>query len=150
MAQSSTLDPLLALGLDHTLLGSEGLAEIAEGSGFPALRLLVAKASRVGDAGVSALATSEPRKRLIELDLDHNEIGDEGAAALAQSGVLRALREVRMDFNPVGDAGAAAWAETRLRLRQLSLRSTQIGPAGTQALRGSQRLKGCDIKLDRP
>jgi hypothetical protein len=81
----------------------EDLAPILSGEGFPSLRSLAIRNSRISDGVAIALAGSPLLRRLEVLDLSLGTLGDEGALALLRSGGLAHLRRLDIHHHYVSD-----------------------------------------------
>ena len=93
-----------------------------------ALRVLVLRGTKVGDAALRDIGTLA---QLRELHLDSTPIGDAGLAALSP---LSALRFLALDSTGVTDRGIEH-LEGLERLQTLSLRRTQVGDFARAALK---------------
>jgi len=119
-----------ALVLDFMHVGDDGASALAAALGrgaMPRLKSLVLRGTRIGDAGVVALAPALRRLPALEhLDLCYNSFGDEGLAALAAppaaagalrppaGDVLTRLKKLEVGGNMgagITDAGCATLAE---------------------------------------
>ena len=95
--------------------------------------------TKIGDAGVAALATAcvGAMRQLSYLMLNDNMIGDVGVRALVHrcsEGALPMLEKLYLARNRIGDDGMAAFANKGMRtLNELDLENNRIGDDGVAA-----------------
>jgi Ran GTPase-activating protein (RanGAP) involved in mRNA processing and transport len=139
-----------------------GARAIAAGVELSKLSSLDVSSSKIGDAGISALAASSHLQQLEQLDVQSNQFGIAGLRALvaafpalrslaiqvagrAQLRVLvdselaRRLDRLEISGSQLDDRAISVLAAAELpNLRQLSLYSNRIGPAGAKTLAKSK------------
>ena len=145
----SVLPALEELRLIEPAASPDGVPRLAEklGAGaLPAVTYLNLGNTYVGEAGASALAAALGRgalPRLTTLDLGTTALGVAGLVALAPAlRRLPALELLSLWGNPFGDEGLAALvapppaagAPPTTKLKELSLKDTEVSDAGCAAL----------------
>jgi uncharacterized protein (TIGR02996 family) len=150
LARTCTLPALERLCLDHTPIGDDGLATLADGpalrgltaltvegcgitgtgftslnsSPWPRLRHLKLFGNRLGSAGAEVLAGSPQLATLWSLKLNGTDFTDRAACVLGRSPYPTQLRDLDLSMDPVGDEGFIALARSPAlgELRRLKLR----------------------------
>lgn len=114
------LPQLTVLSLTHSLLGDEGLAELAKTKTLLGLRVLGLRHGGIKGPGLVALGKSTMLGSVEELELDHNKFQNAGAKGLAASKRLGALKELTLGHNWLGVQGLAGiLSNPTLRLERL-------------------------------
>ncbi len=126
-------------------VGGDGLSHLEALTESPqfASRLgsLCLGSKRLGDEGVSKLASCQHFHNLEKLELRFNQIGPTGVAALAKAPFASRLKHLDLHWNPLGDEGIAAIPNSdRENLESLVLSKTQCSDAGANALAESTGL----------
>jgi uncharacterized protein (TIGR02996 family) len=131
---------LTALSLSGSQFGAEAqdaaAQRLALSFGVAWLTSLSFVWTRIGDAGLRALAAAPHLSRLRHLALLGCAVGAEGLGALAASDVFGELTRLVISYNRLDDAALAALAGTRRlgRLRSLRLEDNQFTVSGMKAL----------------
>jgi uncharacterized protein (TIGR02996 family) len=139
LVQLPILAGVRSLTVDDARLGDQGLSLLATSSHLGQLRELHLGNCNLRDAGLCALARSDRLGRLENLDLPRNHIRN-AVAALAQSPHLPALTRLDLDFNDVPNQALEALAASPLLARLEDLRlsgNREVGEAGLAALAAS-------------
>lgn len=110
LARSPRLDRLVRLDLSGTRVGDAGMRALASAS-LPRLSSLNLYRTQVGDDGLSALLESPSLPALTELLLPDCRVTDEGARRLLASPRLAAL--TRLDLRLNHAIGEATWQQLR-------------------------------------
>jgi uncharacterized protein (TIGR02996 family) len=132
--------PILAgvrsLTVDDARLGDQGLSLLATSPHLGCLRELHLGNCNIRDGGFLALAGSDRLPRLEDLDLPRNHIG-QGLEALASSPFFPALTRLGLDFNEINNRALETLAGSPLlaRLQELRLSGNrELGEPGLTAL----------------
>ena len=121
------------------------LLSLSEQRYFANLNELHLHSNKIGDSGMTAIATctSGDMGKLQKLYLGNNQIGDPGARALATAigmGALKMLQVLGLSINQISDSGMAALASAvtvtdgLANLEELYLYTNRIGDSGVKAL----------------
>jgi uncharacterized protein (TIGR02996 family) len=136
LSRSPHFTSIVSLNLGPKI-GPRGAASLATSPHLDRVVTLSLTSNTLGDTGAAALARA-PLSACTALHLSRNEIGDEGAAALAGGRHLTNLKRLSLNFNEgITDEGALALAKSPhlTSLQRLEVEGTEIGKAGTKALK---------------
>ncbi len=156
LARSPLLGRLDALDLGFTELDDRGLRVLAVSPAFGGLRSLrINDNSRIGAAGLRAIAESAYLTDLTDLDLSGNGLSEASIRPLLTGPPGSRLVRLSIARNRLGDAGIALFAGSSVLGRMLvadswlDLRHVELGPTGTRALAAAPGLAGASaIDLD--
>lgn len=120
LLESRRLRRLSRLVLVGQRMGDEGVSLLASrgGNSLPGLESLAIEDDTISEKGVAPLAASRWAARFTELSLANNELGAEGAESLAESRSPGRLVTLSLGGNQLGNEGAIAIAHAS-RLRTL-------------------------------
>jgi hypothetical protein len=102
---------------EGSYLRGEQVAALLRSPHFPALRLLLLRASDLGDKGCEQIVKSGILKRLKVLDLRYGCVTDEGARTLAACPDVRGLELLNLADNQIGEQGAALLNALGIKVR---------------------------------
>jgi uncharacterized protein (TIGR02996 family) len=135
LAASPVLSAVTYLDLEGNELGERGHVALVRSPHLGPLRTFTLARSRASAEVARAIAASNLRHTLEDLNLSRAAIGADGAVALATTGFAR-LARLGLHGNRIEDRGAVALIESPVMatLRWLDLSSNDVGDATARAL----------------